>query len=713
MKVPMATNRWKQVQDIFYLVIEAEKESWSEILEKSCGDDTDLRCEVESLLEFDLEATSSQFLEQPINIKHENLACEASSLIGCLLDEKYQITQQLGQGGTASVYLATHLGTKRSVAVKVLICTNSFAPIEEVTERFKQEAQFTGSLRHPNIINVTDFGFTEVNAQKIAYLVMEYLDGYTLDRLIKEKGKLPLKLVADITEQICSAISEAHSKGILHRDLKPENIWLEPNRRGSYNIKVLDFGLAKLRDTLTFDNTENKFKYDNKILPFPDSNQPTFSGTSKLKTTKLDFLSYEKQVPIGSLTHEDKLLGTPLYMSPEQCLGKNLDITSDIYSLGTIVYEMLTGEPPFSGNPYVLLKKHVESLPPSLKQKCNYISQDLADLIMSTLSKKTAERPSTAISLAIALSLAVDGEKLLLNQASIIYRQHRIYFLAIAIIIYSPLIAIVILLLMTNKLFIIFSLPLILLGNVLNTAFCSLVVNQLLNKESSPKIKLLFTLVIKKVGILSSTLLIGWSKVFYNLIKLQPFSVQTCSKYFFFPQLIILEGENTGKSLEHSTLLCRNIYAIISSFLFYELTLVLMVIAMAQVLTWWFYWANGATFSTLLSQGVGLMFTLTPIYLCPLVISVGNSFQAIANTLLYFKAKQINNELIDQNDYYFDKLILADITAFSLKKIRLQYLFNLIFKGLIVFTAITCIVALLAFFAHSLGLPTGFFRVIP
>src|SRR5215216_7934898 len=169
-----------------------------------------------------------------------------TKLIGQVLDGKYQLDKQLGQGGMGAVFLATHLGTKRPVALKVI--APQFMANEEVGERFRREAEAAGRLRHPNVVNVTDFGVALVGRDKLAYLVMEYLDGCSLGDMIKERGQLPLSFAVDIVEQICLAIGNAHEQGIIHRDLKPDNIWLQPDQRGGYNVKVLDFGLAKLHD---------------------------------------------------------------------------------------------------------------------------------------------------------------------------------------------------------------------------------------------------------------------------------------------------------------------------------------------------------------------------------------------------------------------------------------------------------------------------------
>src|SRR6478672_11842672 len=166
--------------------------------------------------------------------------------VGEILDDKYRLERLLGQGGMGAVYLATHLGTERYVALKLI--APKFMRNEEFVERFKREARAAGRLRHPNVVDVTDFGFATVTNGRVAYLVMEYLDGCTLGDVLAEEQRLPLDWVVDILEQVCSAVHEAHQQGIIHRDLKPDNIWLEPNQRGGYTVKVLDFGIAKLEE---------------------------------------------------------------------------------------------------------------------------------------------------------------------------------------------------------------------------------------------------------------------------------------------------------------------------------------------------------------------------------------------------------------------------------------------------------------------------------
>src|SRR2546426_5129702 len=164
--------------------------------------------------------------------------------VGQILDDKYRLERLLGQGGMGAVYLATHLGTDRYVALKLI--APQFMRNREFVERFKREARAAGRLRHPNVVDVTDFGFARSGNESVAYLVMEYLDGCTLSDVLAEEDRLPLYWVVDIIEQVCAAVHEAHQQGIVHRDLKPDNIWLEPNGLGGYRVKVLDFGIANL-----------------------------------------------------------------------------------------------------------------------------------------------------------------------------------------------------------------------------------------------------------------------------------------------------------------------------------------------------------------------------------------------------------------------------------------------------------------------------------
>ncbi len=152
----------------------------------------------------------------------------------------------------------------------------------EFIERFRREARAAGRLRHPNVVNVTDFGFSNTKDGKAAYLVMEYLDGCTLGEILEEEKRLPLAWTIDILEQVCSAVEEAHKQGIIHRDLKPDNIWLEPNQRGGYTVKVLDFGIAKLEEQIN-DQAESEL-IDISIAP---------TRTFDSKTTVADQIQFD------------------------------------------------------------------------------------------------------------------------------------------------------------------------------------------------------------------------------------------------------------------------------------------------------------------------------------------------------------------------------------------------------------------------------------
>ncbi|MGH7785073.1 MAG: serine/threonine-protein kinase, partial [Candidatus Binatia bacterium] len=197
-----------------------------------------------------------------------------SEFSGHTLDDKYRIERELGRGGMGTVYLATHLGTERPVAVKII--APPYMERAEFVARFRREARAAGRLRHPNVVDVTDFGFADTDKGRVAYLVMEYLDGCTLGEVLEEEKNLPVGWTLDILEQVCSAVNEAHAQGIIHRDLKPDNIWLEPNQRGGYTVKVLDFGSAKLEEHM-FDGERVTAGADNSI---GGSNQTMAGGNA-------------------------------------------------------------------------------------------------------------------------------------------------------------------------------------------------------------------------------------------------------------------------------------------------------------------------------------------------------------------------------------------------------------------------------------------------
>lgn len=426
---------------------------------------------------------------------------EVDPYLGQVLDSKYRLERLLGRGGMGSVYLATHLGTERYVALKLI--TPQFMRNEEFVARFKREARAAGRLRHPNVVDVTDFGFADANGEPVAYLVMEYLDGCTLADVLAEENQLPLDWVVDILEQVSSAVHEAHQQGIIHRDLKPENIWLEPNRLGGYRVKVLDFGIAKLaeadarsipdssppngqlqdataavggRDTLMEsaadlerntllhsgdDDGETHLAFVNPSSEdatkiFPKAEQ-TAAGVGSADTKLFEddrtlMLDEKEDLPARptnvassgtrgtELTRVGAIIGTPSYMSPEQCAAKPLDARSDIYSLGVIAYQMLAGEPPFTGPTQAVIRDHIKTPPPDLRERAKKVSNRAANIVMSALEKDPSKRPQTAAAFANQLRAQAEGIGALYRRAFALYSTYFPQFIKLSFIAHSPVI---------------------------------------------------------------------------------------------------------------------------------------------------------------------------------------------------------------------------------------------------------------------------------
>ena len=437
--------------------------------------------------------------------------------VGEILDDKYRLEQLLGSGGMGAVYLATHLGTARYVALKLI--APQFMRNEEFVERFKREARAAGRLRHPNVVDVTDFGFANVTNGKVAYLVMEYLDGCTLGDVLAEEKSLPLDWVVDILEQVCSAVHEAHQQGIIHRDLKPDNIWLEPNRLGGYRVKVLDFGIAKLGEATTAptvsEDSAATIIDDVSMLKSltPTSVGESFPGLATDASEKATLLQpaaepggqslqaaknvkplYENSDEVGTqlfslkessnltgkyaqhdshlddgdgtllfdkgtsatgtraahlttrvdqgsaLTRVGAIMGTPLYMSPEQCGGGQIDMRSDIYSLGVIAYQMLAGEPPFAGNTSAVMRAHREDSPDNIRDRAAKVPKRVASVVMAALSKAPSERPQTAFAFASSLKGQAEGIGALYRRAFALYSEYFPKFLKLSFIAHIPVI---------------------------------------------------------------------------------------------------------------------------------------------------------------------------------------------------------------------------------------------------------------------------------
>jgi serine/threonine-protein kinase len=277
--------------------------------------------------------------------------------VGALLDDKYRLDEKIGEGGTGEVYRATHVHMDSTVAVKIL--HPSLASDQTALERFRREARAAAQIRHANAVAVTDFGVTRDT--RIAYLVMEFLEGEDLRERINRRRQLGIEEVLSVVEQTCEAVHMAHTKGIIHRDLKPDNIWLLKEPDGSDRVKVLDFGIAKLK---------------------------TYGA--------------------GNLTEKGLIIGTPNYMSPEQCRGEELDARSDIYSLGVIIYEMLTGDCPFyADTPVAVVLKHANEMPRPPRELRADIPPEIEAVIMRALAKRREDRQGSALQLANELEHAV------------------------------------------------------------------------------------------------------------------------------------------------------------------------------------------------------------------------------------------------------------------------------------------------------------------
>ncbi len=259
----------------------------------------------------------------------------------------YEVRSLLGEGGMGSVYTAEHPVLGRRAAVKVL--RKEYAVDSNLVGRFINEARASSAIKHPGIIEVFDVG---TMADGVPYLMMELLEGETLGRRIDRDGPLKVPDAVDIAAQATSALAAAHAHGIVHRDLKPENLFLipDPSQRSHQRVKVLDFGIAKLQRRL--------------------------SGQSVR-------------------THTGSIMGTPPYMSPEQCRGisSEIDARTDVYALGIILYEMLTGAPPFLSEGFGdVLLMHLTQPPRPLRELQPAIPPSLEQLVLHALEKEPERR---------------------------------------------------------------------------------------------------------------------------------------------------------------------------------------------------------------------------------------------------------------------------------------------------------------------------------
>ncbi len=368
-------------------------------------------------------------------------------MVGEILDGTYRIDRQLGAGGMGNVYLATHLGTTRVVAVKVI--APRWAAEQHFIARFQREAQACGRLRHPNIVNVTDFGIATTRDGDVPYLVMELLDGETLSAFLKSHPRPPLPLVADLLDQIGLALGEAHGHGIVHRDLKPDNIWLEPNGRGGYTVKVLDFGVAKLNIP-----GAAAIPPPSPGLEAGHGDGPEFTETAlmtapvqaeQIETVALTAVATTPSSGAfgssdGGQTMPGSLIGTPAFMSPEQALGKEVDFRSDIYSLAVIAYSFVCGRLPFTGSARDLVRfhQHGNPTPPAAVAK---IPGDVSDVILAGMAVAPEDRPESATAFTRRFHNAVDAEFLAFRRSKAFLLQHLGMYALLMLLLHSVVVA--------------------------------------------------------------------------------------------------------------------------------------------------------------------------------------------------------------------------------------------------------------------------------
>jgi serine/threonine protein kinase len=294
-------------------------------------------------------------------VQVDEAAAGTLDIVGQILENRYRVEELIGEGGMGRVYLAEHVDIGKKFAVKVLHPVYGRMP--DLVERFRREARAASKIGHPNIVDVTDSGTTDDGS---VYFVMEHLQGVELASVIDREGAIDIRRALDISTQVCRALSAAHAAGIIHRDLKPENIFLTSREGTSDFVKVLDFGIAKSSEA--------------------------------------------EEARAKKLTSPGMAMGTPEYMAPEQAAGKTADERCDVYALGAILYEMLTGEAPYQGDNFMEIltrKATTEPVPPrDLREE---IPETVEALLIRAMSRDPEDRPPSMEALEYELTKCFAG----------------------------------------------------------------------------------------------------------------------------------------------------------------------------------------------------------------------------------------------------------------------------------------------------------------
>ena len=332
----MNPELWKRVEEIYHAAMDRDESERSGFLDRACGGDTELRRNVDSLLEQTHQ--TSTFLERPaMEIEAESLAAHSSVHSGPRnlpsLGDRYEILGEAGRGGMGIVYRVRDRETNELAAIKVL--HPDVASDRDMIERFKTELKLSRRVTHRNVCRIYDIH----RSGELAYISMEFVEGESLRRLLNRLGAITVKKGTEMVRQICEGLQEAHLQGVIHRDLKPENIMIDDQG----NVKVMDFGIARLAT----------------------------KGTT---------------LTLG-------IPGTPAYMSPEQAESRTMDARSDIYSLGLVMYEIFTGRMAFRGEtPVAVALQQIRETPPRPRTIEPSVPVEIEQVIMRCLEKDPAMR---------------------------------------------------------------------------------------------------------------------------------------------------------------------------------------------------------------------------------------------------------------------------------------------------------------------------------